>query len=214
MIGSHNTFTYLDSTCPLFNLGKRWWKCQSRSIGEQYGFGVRMFDIRVCWDKDRWRNCHGAVNLQGWFFSLESICQYMAAFFPDAIYRIVLEKGEREHFLGQIAYTGTGYSLTETHPNLWRLDIKAEKYWLGRYGNNNEQLYERGYKFAMGNTWESPAHELTGHVTTGNFYRTSLRREAKRINSRLPFFQSKEELRQMTESKEQLYFIDYATNEY
>lgn len=212
MIGSHDTFTYLEPCNPILNLGKRWWRTQCKSIEEQYRFGIRFFDIRVYLDKDmHWRYCHGIVNFNKYERTINNICLYMKNYFPEAIYRIVLEKGNnsvRELFT--VAVNG----LCKKYPNLWRVDIKSSKVWMGEVCNNNELLFNMGYKFALVNTWEEPAHELHGFVTASNFYKVNLRKEAMKINGSLTFFDNKVSLKEMIEDKEHLYFIDYCTNEY
>ena len=47
MIGSHNSFTYLKSTNSVINAVSAFWRCQVKSIQEQYKAGVRFFDVRV-----------------------------------------------------------------------------------------------------------------------------------------------------------------------
>ena len=101
MIGSHDTFTYEKSTSWINNNCKKWWKTQNKDIFEQYKFGVRFFDIRVYRDNCCWRTCHGKVNLRTTFNTLEDICKWMNINFPEAIYRIVLEKGDTTDFLNQ-----------------------------------------------------------------------------------------------------------------
>lgn len=217
MIGSHNTFTYLESAIPLFNLCKRWWKCQTKPLLWQYAYGIRFFDIRVCRDKGLWKLCHGLVDLKDdstmftKIISLEDICKAMAKMCPEAIYRIVLEKGNSTDEMIFIMET---CNLCKQYPNLWRLDIKNDQIWNGKYGNNNQLLYDKGYKFAKVNTWEEPSHELRGNITKDNWYKTSLKGEAKTINSNLDFFKDNYRLEQMIASKEELYLLDFCTDEY
>ena len=56
------------------------------------------------------------------------------------------------------------------YKNLWRVDIKDSKKWMGEIFNNNKSLFDRGYKFALVNTWTYPAHELHGSIKR---YRTT-----------------------------------------
>ena len=58
MIGSHNSFTYLKSTNSVINAVSAFWRCQVKSIQEQYKAGVRFFDSRC-----EVLNVHGK-----WFF--------------------------------------------------------------------------------------------------------------------------------------------------
>lgn len=222
MIGSHDTFTYRKPLNPIFNLFKRWWKCQNKIIEEQYNFGIRFFDIRVVHHNDDWYLAHGLVTFKDMLFpDLTHICGYMKDRCPDAIYRIVLERGSKEDELEFMEQTLVEPSIgvithpiSDYFPNLWRVDIKSSKQWKGNICNNNQNLYDRGYKFALGTTWESPSHELHGYITKDNWYKINLKKEAKKINSSLDFFKDKDKLKQMIESKDELYFLDYCTNEY
>lgn len=219
MIGSHDTFTYLKSTSWIYNNCKKWWKCQKDSIEDQYKFGIRFFDIRVVRDDNKWRAAHGACKLKKTWKTLDELCAYIGVNFPEAIYRIVLESGNRDQFLKEVGY---GKPKLETlcgkYPNLWRVDIKDDKVWMGKYGNNNDALFARGYAFAKVNTWEEPAYELHGNISGSNFYKADLRKEAKEINSRLIFFMDRpdaeEHLRYNLEDKTHLYLLDYCTNKY
>ena len=136
MIGSHDTFTYEKSTSWINNNCKKWWKTQSKDIFEQYKFGIRFFDIRVYRDNCCWRTCHGKVNLRTTFNTLEDICKWMDINFPEAIYRIVLEKGDTTDFLNQSKNFNK-------YKNLWRVDIKDSKKWMGEIFNNNKALFDR-----------------------------------------------------------------------
>lgn len=218
MIGSHDTFTYLKPCNTIFNIGKRWWKTQCKTIEEQYKFGVRFFDIRVCLDLDKdipwrycWRYCHGIVNFNGYKRTLNDICLYMKSYFPEAIYRIVLEKGDSSVI---DLFTTEAEYLCKHYPNLWRVDIKSTGNWMGSVCNNNQNLYNIGYKFAKVDTWATPAHELHGSIIAGNFYKTNLKKEAQKINGGLEFFKDPQKLKDMITSKDELYFLDYCTNQY
>lgn len=211
MIGSHDTFTYLKPCSSIYKLCSRWWKTQCKSIDEQYAFGVRLFDIRVCRDGNYWRLCHGIVNLRMTFLRIKDICNIMKWEYPDAIYRIVLEKVDNTDAK---KFIDESRGLCNKFPNLWRVDIKSSKNWLGAVDNNNQNLYNRGYKFALVNVWSPPAYELHGFVTTSNFYKINLRKEAMKINKSLPFFNDKASLQKMIKDKKHLYFLDYCTNKY
>jgi hypothetical protein len=102
MLGSHNTFTYFPPKNPIFNLFKPLWKCQTKSIEEQYENGVRFFDVRLIWSnkKKYWEVGHGLVKVKGIYFKDgEELKKYMSKF-PGSQYRVILERGnkERERF--------------------------------------------------------------------------------------------------------------------
>lgn len=225
MIGSHDSFTYLKSTNWFYNRFTRVWKTQDIDIITQYALGVRMFDIRVRRDNGCWRVCHGICDLKMTFPNLESICTYMQEYCPEAIYRIVLEKGSDRVFkieacsckmLNPKSVCNVGLAaevnnyitcnLTQKYPKLWRVDIKSTGCWTGTVCNNNQDLYDEGYKFALSNTWEEPAYELHGIVTSKNFYKINLKKEADKINKDL---KDKYSYHDLYESKDKLFLIDY-----
>lgn len=224
MIGSHDTLTCFKSTSCIYNNAKRWWKCQSKTIGEQYARGIRMFDIRVYWDNNKWRGAHGKAGLKATWKSLKDICEQMKKIAPEAIYRIVLERtsdeGETE-FLSQTIFNKENSlsqdTLCDLYPNLWRVDVKSSKKWNGCVCNNNQALYDKGYKFAKAEgTWTQPlAYELHGSVNMSNFYKVDLRKEAKKITGDLyKKWKDEGKLQEILESKDVLYFLDYCTNEF
>ena len=218
MIGSHDTFTYLKSTSWIFNNCKKYWKCQCKSIDEQYKAGIRMFDIRLYRDGKFWKPCHGAVNLKGikWV-SLVNLISYMNNNFKEAIFRIWLEKGnEADENLFKRETEIVKYYIADGHESLlWRVGIKNTKEWKNGIFNRNQYLYNNGYKFALVDTWVSPAYELHESIDNINdVLHKDLRKGARKINSLLPFFNDKESLNQMICSKDTLYLLDYCTNEY
>ena len=219
MIGSHNTFTYLKSTSWLYNNCKKYWKCQCKSIEEQHIFGIRMFDIRIYRDKGKWKPCHGKANLKGkQWSSIEEILIYMKNNFPDSIYRLWLEKGnssDEQHFMDEVTDAVKKFFYSKTPFMLWRAGVKRTKEWKHGFFNQNQKLYDMGYKFALKDTWEIPCYELHGSIDdVDDFLHTDLRKEAKKINSKLYFFDNLKELLKMINSKDELYFLDYCTNEY
>lgn len=69
-LGTHNSMTYL----PL----KNWWmypfnwlaKCQSKTIEEQFNKGIRVFDIRISYDKNSPVFKHGLARYKGNVYSI------------------------------------------------------------------------------------------------------------------------------------------------
>lgn len=218
MIGSHDTYTFENPILGIWNASKRLWKTQCKTIDEQYNYGVRMFDVRVARTiNGKWVACHGAVNFHKHWDKLEDICKMFSINYPEAIYRIVLEKGGK---LVQKKFKKEAKNLCKKYPNLWRIDIKSTKYWLGGVDNNNQNLYDRGYKFALVNTWEPPCYEEHGTLTIKNLFSFNIKDEAKSKNQNGIFKNIptgalrsvKDEIDLQT--KDTLYFIDYCTNEY
>lgn len=93
MIGSHNTYTYLNSTSSIYNRFTRFWRCQNDNISEQYLNGIRFFDIRIVRDGKKWRVAHGVVKLQKTFSNIKSICNLFIGLYKDAKFRLWLENG-------------------------------------------------------------------------------------------------------------------------
>lgn len=208
MIGSHNSLTYAAPLNPLMYLFKQWWKCECRSIQYQYDFGVRFFDIRVVYYNGKWYGAHGLATLKVHFDHIKDICNYMSTTCPDAIYRIVLERGNDDI---QALFRMASQDLCKEYPNCWRIDIKSTQNWKGNVANNNDNLYKRGYEFALVNTWELPSHQLHAQVTKDNWYKINIRKEAKKTNSQLQFYKNDGQFIDMCDNKKELYFLDYPT---
>lgn len=91
MIASHDSYTYLKSKNPLFNLISIFWRCQKINIGDQYRLGVRVFDVRVYRYENKWGVAHGKAHFDYYFDLLISICEYFNKYYPGSILRIYLE---------------------------------------------------------------------------------------------------------------------------
>ena len=94
MIASHDSYTFLKVKNPLISLFSIFWRCQKLSIEAQYNLGVRVFDIRVYYNKkkDKWGTAHGFVKFNEILFdSIPHICKYFKKNFSDSIIRIYLE---------------------------------------------------------------------------------------------------------------------------
>lgn len=127
MIGSHDSFTYLEAKYSIFNLFSFLWRTQSLTIGEQIVKGVFYFDIRVrkVSKKDSnkycWRVCHGLVDFDVEFNRIEDI---LKTFKPYKV-RIILERGSNEDeelFINEVKEVSKNYE------NLWFSCIK--KNWI------------------------------------------------------------------------------------
>ena len=127
MIGSHDSFTYLEAKYSIFNLFSFLWRTQSLTIGEQIVKGVFYFDIRVrkVSKKDSnkycWRVCHGLVDFNVEFNRIEDIPK---TFKPYKV-RIILERGSNEDeelFINEVKEVSKNYE------NLWFSCIK--KNWI------------------------------------------------------------------------------------
>lgn len=106
MLGSHNSFTYLDSTNAAYNAVSGLWRCQYKTLQEQYKAGVRYFDVRVVLEKkankNMWRAAHGEVKLNQLFTSMKAIFEYFKAF-SGSIFRLILEDASgKEEFKAEV----------------------------------------------------------------------------------------------------------------
>lgn len=88
-IASHDTMAYLKP--------RKWWmrlfnfmaQCQSKTIEEQYELGIRMFDLRIKYDKDlNPRFAHGLVEYDK---KIEDVLDYLASREETCFVRIILE---------------------------------------------------------------------------------------------------------------------------
>lgn len=117
MLGSHDTFTYLTAEDWSVELISKFWRCQTLNFDRQYKLGVRFFDIRLMRNQKAgllsklfkkknkniyWAVGHGLAEVKdsalkgsiNWTFnSVEDVCKFFKAKYPDAYYRIYLEKG-------------------------------------------------------------------------------------------------------------------------
>ena len=218
MIGSHDTMTYLKSTSWLYNNCKKYWKCQCKTLDEQYKFGIRMFDFRVYLSKGKWKFAHGKVNLNHKGFpTLLSLVEFMKENYPLAIYRIWLEKGDNDDIAEFKRQTEIIKKKIEEGNNylVWKIGIKSYKEWQYGIFNQNQKLYDMGYKIALNDTWTYPNYELHGFFNDfSDLFTVDLRKDAEKVNSQFDFFSDKEKLKEMLESKEKLYFLDFCTNQY
>lgn len=92
MIGSHNSMTYLPPKHRFWRLFTPFWRCQDKTVEEQIKAGVRLFDLRVVWDRKLhcWHFAHGLVRFGG----TVSVADVIALLeMHKCLYRIVLERG-------------------------------------------------------------------------------------------------------------------------
>lgn len=98
MICSHDSLTYQSPKNPLMILFQRFWKCQDKSLNEQYWSDVQYFDIRLYWTGKEWGTCHGITEFDMTFRSLELMLRYLRMNYPDVKLRICLDKGDSYQF--------------------------------------------------------------------------------------------------------------------
>lgn len=98
-LASHNSWSYL----PV----RKWWmrplnfiaKCQNKNIPKQYDMGVRMFDLRLRWDKDceEFVTAHGIVTYSSFYWVDLDGLNITAEIEKQPIYvRVLLEDSGKE----------------------------------------------------------------------------------------------------------------------
>ena len=94
MIGSHDSFTFLPARKHWLEWFSFLWRTQNKNIKEQKECGVKYFDVRVRYDSyiQMWRVCHGIVDFNVVFGTLENIANR----FSDYKLRLILERGSKE----------------------------------------------------------------------------------------------------------------------
>lgn len=100
MIGTHNSYTYLNPRYKIFKLFSFMWRTQNKAICKQRNLGVTYFDIRIRRDKGLWRVCHGIVDFNVTFQNIRDI---LNQFSTDKV-RILLERGnsqDKEIFINE-----------------------------------------------------------------------------------------------------------------
>lgn len=96
MVASHDSMTYSEVKNKIYKLFSGIWKTQELPLIAQYK-KVRYFDIRIYKDrKHKWRTCHGKVDFIYTFDTIEDLCEEMKSRFPEAYFRIILEKYKDE----------------------------------------------------------------------------------------------------------------------
>lgn len=92
MIGTHDSYTFLPAKNKLFEWFSFLWRTQVKNIAQQKEIGVTYFDVRVRRDGDVWRVCHGLVDFNYTFKSIEDIINMFSIYKV----RIILERGDNE----------------------------------------------------------------------------------------------------------------------
>lgn len=94
ILASHNSLTYLKPKNPLAYLFRWMYRCQKKTIQEQYVAGVRFFDFRLSYDRNgNLEFRHGLVPFKTPKNMLDSILKYLNAT-NDVTIRVVLERSK------------------------------------------------------------------------------------------------------------------------
>lgn len=200
MLGSHDSFTYLKATSKLVETFSMFWRCQDKTIKEQYDDGVRCFDVRVAADtfngKNVWTTAHGLAEFNQTFVSLTSIMSFFKKQYPGSVLRIVLEcdcDNEEivERFKKQCTTIQKSYKA-----QIWQLVIK--KPWTILYNNDNLSVNDCACHL-FGWDMERSVWE---NITHFDFSSMSIKSYAKKHNPQMT--------QEMKDDPNIVYFMDYA----
>lgn len=138
MVGSHDSFTYLSTGNTLIDFFSNFWRCQTKTIAEQYKLGVRVFDIRVINDDednfDWWQIGHGIAKVKQRFPNLESICLYFKEQYPGSYIRIMLETGANKTKIRARFEKEASEIIQKYGDMIWTIYIKNP--WICMYNSN------------------------------------------------------------------------------
>ena len=124
MICSHDSYTYMKSTNWFYNLFSCFWRCQRKTIDEQYALGVRCFDIRVIKKKDKWYMAHGKAKFNQSFDSLEEIMKYFKKNYKKSILRIILEDHGYDEKISNLFIDEADFIVSKYKDMIWSIYIK------------------------------------------------------------------------------------------
>ena len=182
MVASHNSITYSEVKNKIYKLFSGLWKTQELPLITQYK-KVRYFDFRIYKDKNKWRLCHGLVDFIYTYDSISDLCQDIQARFPEAYYRIILEKYQDEQLF----------------------DFLNEVNGLTNYSNLDSIIIKKGWKILKAGKFKivdytcklSTFKEIISIIR----YRFSIKRWAKKNNPRIT--------EEMINDPKTVYFFDF-----
>lgn len=136
MIVSHDSYTYQKPKNILLRPFVCFWRAQKLNIDEQYKLGVRVFDIRIYRNKNKWGTAHGLAHFNESFNSLVDLCDYFKNTYEGSIIRIILEDNVNNNqklnniFLAEAEYIFEHYKdmiweIGTHHP--WKIYFKNDQ---------------------------------------------------------------------------------------
>lgn len=144
-LGSHNSMTYLPP--------KKWYlypfrfmaRCQSKTIEEQYELGIRMFDIRIAFDKKgRPEFRHGLIAYKG---EVEPIFKFLNER-KDTHVRLLLEEYRDDK-------TSIQEVLFALACNVWKVQYPHIKFFGGRRKRDWSKIVDFDYEPEYDNKYSS-----------------------------------------------------------
>lgn len=199
MIGSHDSFTYMVARNKIVNTFTGFWRCQDKTIKEQYDLGVRVFDIRVNKDiqegKFTWQVSHGHAKFNQNFVTLNAICSYFKKQYPEAYLRIVLESGADDEETIEKFKTQATKAFKNYKSILWCIVIK--KPWTTLY--IGKAFDTKDYSCHLFN-WDVNK-DLWENIKSFEISSYSIKSYAKKHNPQIT--------KEMIDDPNVLYFMDY-----
>lgn len=132
LIATHNSCTGERGKGLLSWLVTPFAKCQSKTLAEQFGFGCRMFDVRVKYDADRrFVVKHGAWTCALTFDEVLTELQMLCTLFYSPVYLRIMYEGNiekdgcAEYFVSEVLERTRGFQVVDIYNKkpykcLWR----------------------------------------------------------------------------------------------
>lgn len=136
MIGAHNT---LSAYRP-----RKWWmkpfafvyKCQRKNLYELIDNGVTFFDIRIRYDRDNIRACHGVADFD---VNVSYTLWHIVDFLDRPVIRLILEKGDeadRKRFVKDCE------NLEDFYPDIKFIGGNFKPTWERLYTFKNDDVHD------------------------------------------------------------------------
>lgn len=122
MIGSHDSITYLPTKYKIFEWFSFLWRTQNKKLLKQAKAGVTYFDIRVRKIKHGWCLCHGLVDFDKEFQTLNDLIVWVTIVGSQSnkrpLIRLILERGD------SILFEEQALSIAKKYSNVSFIGIK------------------------------------------------------------------------------------------
>ena len=200
MLGSHDSFTYMVARDGIINTFPSFWRCQEKTIKEQYDLGVRVFDIRVNKDvqnkKFTWQVSHGLAKFNQNFVSLSAIGSYFKKQYPGSYFRVILESGSNNEEI-VTKFKEQAKKLMNSYEDIvWQVVIKSP--WTVLYQGKDFKVIN-DYSCHLFN-W-NVNRSLWENIKHFDFKSYSIKSWAKKHNPNIT--------QEMKDDPDKLYFMDY-----
>lgn len=138
VVGSHNSFTYLQAKNIIGKLTSIFWRCQKLNLDEQLAAGIRCFDVRIRLSKaGNWEFAHGIAVLT----SASEFYNYFEKLNENnCCVRIVFEDSGKSK-KNYNKYLALCVFLEETYPNITFFEGRVKGTWEKLYHFIKEPIY-------------------------------------------------------------------------